>query len=200
MSRLALEAQDAPENNIKTSRESTDALRLVRSHFFFALSASLSTLCHLSQRMVPLPPPPKPHVDPHALPALLDQRLLDEVLLPHCPRTVSNRTDEGATVCWTVELELWFQTFEPSVWQMLSEDEEADYKWLMAVTERCGLYDEELGKPVAEEAKLEGAQGEQFTIVRERYRQRFLRLQGAPFFSSPFEDTGLTCSLKLSLG
>ncbi|GAA5906228.1 hypothetical protein JCM6882_006081 [Rhodosporidiobolus microsporus] len=84
--------------------------------------------------MLELATTPVPQINPHAPPALLD-----EFLLPLSPHGISSYHDECAVPHWTIELELWYQAFEPSVWDVLETDQENDWGWLREAAEKCVL-------------------------------------------------------------
>ncbi|BGP15102.1 hypothetical protein JCM10213v2_003057 [Rhodosporidiobolus nylandii] len=86
---------------------------------------------------VPLPPPPRPIVDPYTLPAVLSRRLLDEVLLPHCPE--DGRL--GAFPPWTQQLEQWVQAIHEDAWSVICKDHKADRLYLEMARRRLGLHD-----------------------------------------------------------
>ncbi|GAA6021404.1 hypothetical protein JCM10207_004722, partial [Rhodosporidiobolus poonsookiae] len=84
-----------------------------------------------------LPPVPVPFVDPYDIPELLDERLLFDVLLPHCPPDIRYDIAAAPAPHWTLELEMWYDTFKATVWTSLYDDHLADEAWLVDAGAIC---------------------------------------------------------------
>ncbi|BGP17233.1 hypothetical protein JCM10213_004827 [Rhodosporidiobolus nylandii] len=131
-----------------------------------------------------LQPIPISELDPYTLPALLDERLLVEVLLPHCHHLFESDLPYPDTPPrWTIQLELWFQTFHPATWEVLKKDTDVDEAWLEHRTEKLGYLD--LGCKDAEDGglRVEGVDGpeamprlDEYIFVVDRCEARLRRL------------------------
>ncbi|BGP15125.1 hypothetical protein JCM10213v2_003080 [Rhodosporidiobolus nylandii] len=128
------------------------------------------------------------HVDPYTLPRVLDERLLDEVLLPRCPAEAGSPylLLGLADRVWTKQLELWYQTVHLDVWRLLVHDDNADCKYVNLLTTRYKLDRKQPSRAFKQLAKEEQeCLKKAYRHALCRTRQRFRRIYCAKLsFSS----------------
>ncbi|BGP17754.1 hypothetical protein JCM10213_005336 [Rhodosporidiobolus nylandii] len=146
------------------------------------------------------PPPPTPKVDLHALPDRLDKRLLKEILTPCLP--ILHGSHDVSPAVWSAELVAWYLSIHPRTWEVLYEDNAADWSW---ARETVAQGEEEIarrGPLPAEERRL---YLEWYKLVSERIRVRYEKLlalsrvrwrwlDSRPIFTAPIPASGCTLS------
>lgn len=119
-------------------------------------------------------------VNPQDITPLLPHGLLYTVLMPwRDPTLPTTSFARDGTAPWTIQLETAYLQFHPRVWELLSADDQTDYRYELAVAERHYKEVELAGEAAeGEGAELKTA----FYRVLARRLSRWIRIYGASGF------------------